>query len=315
MERLCSEFISKETPKDLIWTCLYFHNTRTLAKMCRVLGKQLEAERYTKLAQEIRAVINKTWLDSKTGHYSSKSQTSEILPLALDLVPEENRLQLIENIGQTITKADGGKLRVGHIGLPGFMESLVENGLGEIVYDAVNHSEFPGWGYMIAQGATTVWESWGMLKGGYEAEESMTMLAGVGRLFYESIAGIQEPSFYGNREFGPGYSHFQIKPHVLGDLTQAEASIKTVRGVISSSWKRTKDSFVLEIEIPVNSTAKASVSTLGLKRFTITEGGKRVWNDKAYVDGVEGITGARGNAKWVTFDVGSGNYRFELKAK
>ena len=65
--------------------------------------------------------------------------------------------QLIKNIAQTITEADGGKLRVGHIGLPGFMESLVENGLGQVVYDAVNHTEFPGWGYMVDQGATPFW--------------------------------------------------------------------------------------------------------------------------------------------------------------
>ena len=36
------EFISKETPKDFIWTCFYYHNTRTLANMCRVLGKKEE---------------------------------------------------------------------------------------------------------------------------------------------------------------------------------------------------------------------------------------------------------------------------------
>jgi len=230
-------------------------------------------------------------------------------------VPQKNKQQLIENIAKTITKADGGKLRVGHVGLPGFMESLVDNGLGQVVYDAVNHTEFPGWGYMIDQGATTVWESWGMLKGGYHAEESMTMLAGVGRLFYESIGGIQEPPFYGTREFGLGYSHFRIRPHALGDLTRAEASIKTVRGIISSSWKRTKDSFVLEIEIPVNSTAGVSVPTLGLKEFAITEGGKAVWKNDSHIDGVAGIASARRDAGWVTFAVGSGSYRFELKGK
>jgi len=309
------EFISKETPKDFIWTCFYYHNTRTLSNVCRVSGKQEDAERYAKLAQEIQVVINKTWLDSKTGHYATKSQTSEILPLALDIVPQENKQQLIENIAKTITEVDGGKLRVGHVGLPGFMESLVENGLGQIVYDAVNHTEFPGWGYMIAQGATTVWESWGMLKGGYHAEESMTMLAGVGRFFYESIAGIQEPPYYGTREFGPGYGHFHIRPHALGDLKHAEASIKTVRGIISSSWKRTKDSFVLEIEIPVNSTAKVSVPTLGLKESAITESGKAIWKDDFYIDGVAGIADARRDADRVTFDVGSGSYRFELTGK
>ena len=313
------EFISKETPKDFIWTCFYYHNTRTLANMCRVLGKKEEEQRYAKLAQEIRAVINKTWLDSKTGHYATKSQTSEIIALALEIVPEANKQQLIKNIAQTITEADGGKLRVGHIGLPGFMESLVENGLGQVVYDAVNHTEFPGWGYMVDQGATTVWEGWSLVTkvkewndNLYYAEESMTMLAGVGRLFYESIAGIQEPPYYGTAKFGLGYRHFQIKPHPLGDLTHAEASIKTVRGIISSSWKRTKDSFVLEVEIPVGSTAKVSVPTLGLKAFAVTEGGKAVWKNNSYLDGVAGVANARRDADWVTFDVASGTYRFSL---
>ncbi|MBT3201973.1 MAG: family 78 glycoside hydrolase catalytic domain [Phycisphaerales bacterium] len=309
------EFISKETPKDYIWTCFYYHNTRTLANICGVIGKKDDQVRYATLAKDIRAVINKKWLDSKTGHYATKSQTSEIIALALDIVPEANKKQLIANIAKTITGPDAGKLRVGHVGLPGFMESLVENGLGEIVYDAVNHTEFPGWGYMIDQGATTVWESWGMLKGGYHAEESMTMLAGVGRLFYESVAGIQEPSYYGTRKFGPGYANFQIKPYALGDLTRAEASIKTVRGVISSSWKRTKDSFVLTVEIPVNSKAKVSVPVLGMKGVAITEGGKTVWKNDSYIGGVAGITAAARNADWVTFNVGSGSYRFELKGK
>jgi alpha-L-rhamnosidase len=141
------------------------------------------------------------------------------------------------------------------------------------------------------------------------------MLAGVGRLFYESIAGIQEPSYYGTREFGAGYGHFQIKPHALGDLKHAEASIKTVRGIISSSWKRTKNSFVLEIEIPVNSTAKVSVPTLDLKEFAITEGGKAIWKNDFYIDGVAGVVDARRDANWVTFDVGSGNFHFELKGR
>ena len=314
------EFISKETPKDFIWTCFYHHNTRTLANMCRVLGKKEEEERYAKLAQEIRAVINKTWLESKTGHCATKSQTSEIIALALEIVPKANKKQLIANIAKTITGPDGGKLRVGHVGLPGFMESLVENGLGEVVYKAVNTTEFPGWGYMIAQGATTVWEGWSLSTKVeewnnhiYHAEESMTMLAGVGRLFYESVAGIQEPSYYGSRKFGPGYANFQIKPHVLGDLTHASASIKTVRGVISSSWKKTDASLALEVTIPANAAAKVSVPTLGLNEFAITEGGRAIWKNDSYIDGVAGVADARRDADWVTFDVGSGSYRFELQ--
>jgi len=314
-------FYTKETPKEYIWTCYYYQNVRVLADMSRALGKNEQEGRYAKLAQEIHAVINKTWLDPKTGHYATKSQTAEILALALDIVPQKNEQQLIENIAETI-KQNGGRMRVGHVGLPGFMESLVDHGLGEVVYKAVNTTEFPGWGYMISQGATTVWEGWSLATAVeewnnhiYHAEESMIFLTGVSRFFYDSIAGIQEPAFYGTREFEPGYGLIRIKPHVLGDLTHASASIKTVRGIISSSWKKTDASLTLEVTIPANATAQVSVPTLGLNKFAITEGGKAIWKDGVYIDGVAGIAAARQDADWVTFDVGSGSYRFELTGK
>ena len=40
----------------------------------------------------------------------------------------------------------------------------------------------------------------------------------------------------------PGYGVIRIKSHVLGDLTHASASIKTIRGIVSSEWKKTADS-------------------------------------------------------------------------
>jgi alpha-L-rhamnosidase len=281
--------------------------------MSRVLGKKEDGERYAALAEEIRAVINQTWLDTATGHYATKSQTSEILPLAIGIVPPESRKQLIENIATTITDTDGGKLRVGHAGLPGYMEALVENGLGEIVYKTVNTTEFPGWGYMISQGATTVWEGWSLSGGAYNGAESMTMLTGVCRFFYDGIAGIQEPTFYGTRDFEPGYGVICIKPYVLGDLTHASASIKTIRGIVSSGWKKTGNSLLLNVTIPGNAIGRVSVPTMGLKHFMIAEGGKAVWKDGSYVHGVAGITGGKQDADSITFDVGSGEYRFKIE--
>jgi alpha-L-rhamnosidase len=307
------DFISKETPKDLIWTCFYYQNARVLSNMGRVLGKKEDEKRYAALAEEIRAAINKTWLDPRTGHYGTRSQTSEILPLAIGIVPPQSRKQLVESIARTITEADGGKFRVGHVGLPGYMESLVENGLGEIVYKTVNTTEFPGWGYMISQGATTVWEGWSLDGGAYPRAESMTMLTGVCRFFYDGIAGIQEPTFYGTREFKPGYGVIRIKPHVLGDLTYARASIKTIRGIISSSWKKTGNSLVLNVTIPANAKGQVSVPLIRSKDATVTEGGNVVWKDGAYVKGLEGITKASQKRGYVTFDVGSGEYQFKVE--
>ena len=141
----------------------------------------------------------------------------------------------------------------------------------------------------------------------------MTMLTGVCRFFYDSIAGIQEPAFYGNREFEPGYSVIGIKPHVLGDLTYASASIKTIRGLVSSGWKKTGNSLVLNVTLPGNAKGRVSVPAMGLKHFVITEGDKTVWKDGAYVHGVAGITAGKQNADFITFEVGSGEYRFKIE--
>ncbi len=94
---------------------------------------------------------------------------------------------------------------------------------------------------------------------------------------------------------------------MLGDLTYANASIKTVRGIISSGWKKTENSFTQDVTIPVNATAKLSVPVMELKNPTITEGGKVVWKDGTYVEGVAGITGGKQEAGYVTIDTGSGD--------
>jgi alpha-L-rhamnosidase len=47
--------------------------------------------------------------------------------------------------------------------------------------------------------------------------------------------------------------------------------------------------------------------------FTIKESGKTLFHDGSYVDGVAGITGGSEDTNYVTFDVGSGSYSFDLR--
>ncbi|HUT95027.1 MAG TPA: alpha-L-rhamnosidase C-terminal domain-containing protein [Thermoguttaceae bacterium] len=91
------------------------------------------------------------------------------------------------------------------------------------------------------------------------------MLTGVCRFFYDAIAGIQEPNFYGTREFEPGYGVIRIKPHVLGDLTHASASIKTIRGIVSSDWKKAGNSLVLNVTIPAKCSPTNNVYIVAVR--------------------------------------------------
>ena len=307
---------SDETPQSLSWTALYYRNILLVSEMAKVVGKNADESKYSRLAQEVKEAFNNKWLDKTTGHYASKSQTAEMLPLSLGLVPDEYREKLIHNIAQNITQNDNGHLRVGHAGITALVESLTANNMGNEMYNIVNTTDYPGWGYMVDQGATTIWESWGRdfaAEGGRRRSDNMTMLAGVNEFFYRYIAGIQGPNFYGFENMKPGYKEFNIKPYPLGDLTFASASVKTVRGDISSSWKLDNGIFKLDVEIPVNAEARISIPKLGMENVTKFESGKTVWLDQTYTKGIEGVVDGVEDIEYITFKVGSGNYSFQVK--
>ena len=140
----------------------------------------------------------------------------------------------------------------------------------------------------------------------------MIMWATVDEFFYNDLAGIKGPDYHGPGYMTPGFRQICIKPYIPGELEHASAYIRTVRGMVSSGWKKGEKSITLEVTIPVNSEAKVSVPRIGLQNVTVEESGKVIWKDGSYVSGVAGIADGNENADYVTFDVGSGSYSLIL---
>jgi len=302
------EFISRETPRALVWTGYYYRGASVVAKAAEILGKADDAKRYSRLAEKIKRAFNSKWLNEEANRYATGSQTANLFPLALGIVPEANRRGLVENIVRDIMVKRGGHLHTGNTGTTCMIDTLAEHGQGEVMYRVATARTYPGWGYMVKQGATTIWEAWGL---GSNAE-SMIMWATIDEFFYNDVAGIKGPDYHGPGYMAGGFRRIHIKPHLLGDLTSARASMRTVRGVVSSSWTRTDKTVTLDVCIPVGSEAGVSVPTAGLDRVTVAEGGRVIWAKGSYVGPAAGITGGRRSAGYVTFDVGSGSYSFKL---
>jgi alpha-L-rhamnosidase len=138
------------------------------------------------------------------------------------------------------------------------------------------------------------------------------MFCSIEKFFYEDLAGIRGPAFFATRYTSPGYRKISIQPRPVGDLQSASASIKTVRGMVSSTWNRTGNSISLEVTIPVNSEAKVGIPKLGFQNAVVEEGGKTVWRNETYLAGVTGISCGSETADYITLDVGSGHYSFKL---
>ncbi|MBN2292519.1 MAG: family 78 glycoside hydrolase catalytic domain [Pirellulales bacterium] len=311
------EFISKETPPSLLWTGYYYKNALILAQAARILGKTDDANDYDRLAKKIRDALNEKWLDTTRRCYAAGSQTSNIFALAMGVVPEADREGVLQNLTADILEKRSGHLHTGNLGTACVMDALAALGGGETLYRVATSRDYPGWGYMVDQGATTIWEAWGGIKDGFigrnTSEDSMPMFMTIEEFFYNDLAGIVGPDYFGNRTISPGFRDIIIRPCVLGDLANADAKIRTVRGIVGVEWKREKDGVILKATIPVNARAKISIPKLGMKRPFIEEQGKRVWENGAYCSGVSGIVGGTEEEAFVTLDVGSGKYSFVLR--
>ena len=204
-----------------------------------------------------------------------------------------------------------GHLSTGILGTDALEQVLGKLGRADVMFEIATKTTYPSWGYTIEKGATTIWESFEVKSekmGGkpYIQSLNMKMFASVEKFFYRDLAGINLGA--------PGFKRINIKPCIVGDLTFVKASVNTVNGQVVVNWKKADRSLEMEVTLPPNSSGKVSVPVIGgLKNPTITEGGKVVWKDGTYVKGVAGITGGKQEAGYVTFDTGSGDYRFKIQ--
>jgi len=294
-----------DTPGELTSTWYYYHDTLILSKIADILGKSTDTEKYSRLADRIKEAFNKKFL--KNDRYASGSQTSNILPLFLDMVPEDKKEAVLKSLVDDIRISHSDHFNTGIVGTGYILDVLTKYGKADLAYKLITQTTYPGFGYMIREGATTVWERWEYLTGGGMNSHNHIMFGTVDAWFYKVLAGINVDSTE------PGFQRIIIKPYVVGDLKYISASLRTIRGMISSSWARKDDSLILKITLPVNSQAKVSVPRMGLDNVIVEESEKIIWKDSSFVEGAEGISGGSEENDYVTFKVGSGSYSFKIK--
>ena len=109
----------------------------------------------------------------------------------------------------------------------------------------------------------------------------------------------------------PGYSAFQVRPH-LGDLVTASASVPTPFGEIEVSWTIEGSKRSGTFHVPPNTTAAISLPSRSFTDVEVHESGTLVWANGSFVPGAVGVSAGTKEPGFHTFDVGAGTYRFVL---
>lgn len=297
-----------ETPKDLISTGAFYYVTSILKEIARQTGHFKDYRRYRSLCEKIAEAFNSRFFHPESNSYGNGSQFSNAWPLYLGIVPTEHKKSVVANLIKDIMVSHKGHLSVGFLGARYLPDVLCNEGYPDVAYTIVTQEDYPGWGYMIANGATTIWELWVLAVGSGMNSHNHPAFGSISAWFYRAVAGIVP------RHDRGGFEYFDIKPFLMGDLKEAQASVETVRGIVSSHWKRTGDGIVLEVVIPPNSQAAVWVPTSGLKNPTVTENMTEVWKNGRFVPGVAGINAGTDAGSWIKFEVGSGRYVFRVSS-
>ncbi len=297
----------KHTPGALVSDAYYYRDTEVLANIARILGKTEDAETYSNLAGVIKDAFNKAFLNPETGAYANGTQTAQAMALAMHLVPAKEHAKVMDVLTNNIVYENNTHLTTGFIGVKYLLPALTENGRPDLAYELATRKTFPSWGYMIAKGATTLWELWQDKVGPSMNSHNHIMFGSVGAWFYQALGGINlGPD-------GEGYRHILIEPNVVENLDWASASTETVRGLVSCSWVHKQGSVSMDVVIPPNSDAKVVVpQLLNMTTITVREGDHVVWSKGQFVPGDPGVAAAAAGRGGVVFSVGSGHYHFLL---
>jgi len=298
----------EKTPGELVSDAYYYYDVTLLSKIAQLLGKSADAQTYSQLAGQIKDAFNREFYDAKRGVYANGTQTANALPLFLDLVTKDNRDAVAGNLFQDIAYHHDSHVTTGFIGVKYLFPVLTRLGQADLAYDMATQTTYPGWGYMIANGATTLWELWQKRTGPSMNSHNHPMFGSVGAWFYQALAGINvEPD-------SVGYRRIRIEPQIVRDLTWASATVETIRGTVSSYWTHSPGVITLDVVIPVNSDARILIpKEEQMTDVVVREGDRVIWENGRAVPGVPGVTGvSRGKDGSITVEAGSGRYSFKL---
>lgn len=292
---------ARQTDKALLATSYFYNDLKLMERYAKLLGKNNDVAYFARWAEEIKAAFNGKFLKRDKGFYDNGSQTSCVLPLAFGLVPDDMRAPVFKQLVNKLTNETKGHIGTGLIGGQYLCRVLSDNGRPDLVYQMATKKDYPGWGYMIANGATTIWELWN----GNTADPTMNsgnhvMLVGDLMIWYhEYLAGIAaDPA-------QPGFKHIVMKPHPLGDLKFAQATHRSPYGLISSEWQKSGDrltgeKFEWEIEVPANTTVTVYVPAMRQK--SVTESGNPLGQAR-------GVKLLRAEGDRIVLQLGSGKYK------
>ncbi len=238
---------------DFFVASMYYYATAgKLARAAQLLGKAGDAERYERLAEEIRAAILREYF-SPAGNLCINTQTAYLLCLNFGVYIDRDRI--VQGLKTRLQK-DCWKIKGGFVGATMMCRVLAENGMEDLASYFLFQKGFPGWMHCVDLGATTIWERWNSV-----LDDGSISGTGMNSLNHYSYGSVMEYVFRdlaGLQSLAPGYTRVRFAPQPTWRLQELSFAFESAGGRYASHWRINEDgTLTLRFEVPFGCTAQA----------------------------------------------------------
>lgn len=286
-----AEGMNISTPQNICYNNSFrVYNLRTAAKIARVIGQDDYAQKWEKQADESSKAINEKYFNVLDNSYADGSMACLAAALIAEVPPLELREKVVNRLEYEILEKRKGHIHVG-ITAGGLLFNLLrEMRRDDLLYSMTSKSEYPSWGFMKDNGATSIWEMWEKDLPGHSLMHSSFLYPAA--WYIEGLSGIRKI------KGTTGYQNFEISIPQLNDpeMNWARSTFNSANGSIEVYWKRNETELQLEVTVPPN--CKANLYLPSNKMITTnTKHAKRL--------------GTRDNN--VVYELVAGQYKFQGK--
>ena len=283
-------------PIELVATAQFFQAASLVSDFAAKLGREQDAAAYARLALNIRAAFVRRFLENGTGRFDSGTQAAQATALYMGLVPESERSAAIQRMVDAVRIDHEGHVAAGIFGTKYLLTALTQTGNAEVAYTMVDKRSYPGWGHMLANGATTLWETWAQSDNVFS--QNHPMFGSVSEWFFRCVGGINA------EQEANGFDRFRIEPLIAEDLQFADVRYESVRGTVACHWRKDGGRLTMDVDVPVNTRATIRIPASHVR--DVHEGGIPI----SEVESIRILP--KSSETFAEVEVGSGHYVFSV---
>ncbi len=235
----------EKAPETITATAHFYQWARLVAQFATILDKPEDARKFSDLADAIRAAFQRRFVHG--GKVGEGKQDEQAFGLYHHLIAPEERDSALAILKSNL-QAKNHALTTGIFGTKYMLEVLSTEGAADLAGEIVNRRAFPGWGYMLDNNATTLWETWRPSDNVYS--QNHPMFGSVDEWLIKHVLGVSPAAD------AVGFDKVVIRPQAVAGVTWARGSYQSVHGPIEVAWQLADGHMKLNVTLPEGVTAK-----------------------------------------------------------